>query len=75
MLLEHVPFKGEGLYNLNMVKKIEVSDSFLGLSINTRICQNEEKIEECTTKYYIDTLLKQCNCLPFNIRVEEKVLK
>ena len=70
-----VPFEGEGLYNLNMVKKIEVSDSFMGLSMDTRGCQNKEKLGECKTNYYIETLLKQCNCLPFNIRVEEKVGK
>ena len=72
--LEHASFNGEGIYNLNVVKKIEVSDSFLGLSMNDKGCQNEEIFGECTTNHYIDTLLKQCGCLPLNIRVEEKVL-
>ena len=59
---------------MNVLKEIEVTPYFLGLDQTTRFCQNEEMFESCTTRQYIDTLLEQCGCLPFNIRMSDKVL-
>ena len=67
-------FTGEGEYNLNALKEIEVTDSFLGLDQDVRECQNEEPFYNCTTRHYIDSLLRDCGCLPFNLRLSEKVL-
>ena len=72
--VEPVELSGEGEYNLNVLKEIEVTPYFLGLDQTTRFCQNEEMFESCTTRQYIDTLLEQCGCLPFNIRMSDKVL-
>ena len=36
---------GEGEYNLNVLKEIQVTDSYLELDQNTRGCQNKEKEE------------------------------
>ena len=58
---------GEGKYNLNAIKEIKVTDSYLGLDIEDRGCQNEEAVEECTTRQYIQNLRQKCGCLPFQI--------
>ena len=73
MLLEPVQLDGEGEYNLNVLKEIKVSDSFLGLDPEVRQCQNEEPFHNCTTRKHVDTFLMECNCLPFNIRVNKEV--
>ena len=68
-----VELSGEGKYNLNAIKEIKVTDSFLGLDMEDKGCQNEEPIEECTTRQYIDTVLHQCGCLPLKLTVTQKV--
>ena len=65
---------GEGEYNLNVLKQIKITDSYLGLDQNVRGCQNDISFTDCTTKQYIDTLLDQCGCLPLNIRLNDKVV-
>ena len=69
----HLKFGHE--YNLNNVKEIEVTDEFLNLDKIIKQCQNDESLEDCKTRKYIDTLLNQCNCLPFAIRNNKKVFE
>ena len=64
---------GGGEYNLNVLKEIDVTDSYLDLSEEVKGCQNEESFVNCTTRNFIDSLLGQCGCLPFDIRQTEKV--
>ena len=64
---------GEGKYNLNAIKEIKVTESYLGLDIEDRGCQNEEAVEECTTRQYIETLLHKCACLPLKIAIDRNV--
>ena len=64
---------GEGEYNLNVLKEIKVTDSFLGFDKDVRGCQNKEPFSNCTTRIYRNTILKECGCLPFNIRLFDKV--
>ena len=71
--LEPVELIGEGEYNLNDLKEIKVTDSYLGLDEHVRGCQNEKSFHNCTTKHYIDSILKECGCLPFDVRVSDKV--
>ena len=70
---EPVKLIGEGLYNLNVVKEIKVSTSYLGLDEKITGCRNEEPIEKCTTRKYIDSLLEQCGCFPFSIKTSRNV--
>ena len=65
---------GEGVYNLNELKVIEVTDSFLSMDQEDRKCQSNEPILNCTTKNYMEELIKQCGCLPFNIRLSDQVV-
>ena len=65
---------GEGVYNLNELKVIEVTDSFLSMDQEHRKCQSNEPILNCTTKNYMEELIKQCGCLPFNTRSSDKVV-
>ena len=73
LIAELVKLIGEGEYNLDALKEIKVTDSYLGLDQDVRGCQNEESLNNCKTKHYLKTLLEECDCLPFNIRQSEKV--
>ena len=64
---------GEGKYNLNAVKEIKVTESYLGLDESVKDCQTEESIENCMTWNFINSVLHQCECLPLSIRINSKV--
>ena len=68
-------FIGEGRfeYNLDALTDIEVTESFLTLDQDSRECQNEETYSNCTTRHYINAVLQKCGCLPFHMRLSEKV--
>ena len=66
---------GEGQYNLNVVKEVEVTDSYMGMNVGERGCQNHERYEECTTNHLVESLLSQCHCLPPNMRTLNKVIQ
>ena len=72
-VVESVKFIGEGEYNLNVLKEIKVTDSYLGLDQRERGCQNEEPPDTCTTRKYRKTILGKCGCLPVNIRLFNEV--
>ena len=42
LIPEQIELIGEGEYNLNVVKEIDVTDSYLAFDQNFRQCQNEE---------------------------------
>ena len=73
LIAELVKLIGEGEYNLDALKEIKVTDSYLGLDQDVRGCQNEESLNNCKTKHYLERILEKCDCLPFNIRLSEKV--
>ena len=75
LFLEPLKLYGEGEYNLNVVKEIRVTDSFLGLDKNDRGCQIDQSFENCTTNALVENILEHCGCLPFNIRQSDKVKK
>ena len=60
-------------YNLNNLKAVKVTDEFLKLDRGTIGCQNTKSIQDCKTKEYIDSLIKQCKCLPYSMIDVEKV--
>ena len=66
---------GEGEYNLNDLKETTTTHSFDGFDEEKKHCQHEESINDCTTRHYMEELLKDCGCLPFKIRSDEKVIK
>ena len=59
-------------YYINVLKEIEVTDSFLTMDKEIRECQ-DESFDDCTTRNYMNTLINECQCLPFQIRLMEKV--
>ena len=61
---------GEGEFNLDSLKEFKVTDSYLGLEKDARGCQNEEPMENCTTRHYNDKVLWECGCLPININMQ-----
>ena len=72
-IVEEVKLIGEGEYNLNDLKEIRVTDSYLGLDQDVRQCQNEEPMKNCTTRHHLKSMLDKCGCLPFNIKHLNKV--
>ena len=73
LIAEVVKLVGEGEYNLDSLKEIKVTDSYLGLDQEERGCQNEEAIDNCTSRQYHNTILGKCRCLPLNMRASHKV--
>ena len=67
LILVPLRLEGEGQYNINELKEIKVTESYLGLKQDVKGCQNYESIQNCSTRTYIDTLLKECGCLPFSV--------
>ena len=72
-VLEPVKLVGKGDYNLNNLKQIQVTQSYLGLDQEVRKCQNEESLDTCITNQYLDTVQKKCGCLPFQLRLKNQV--
>ena len=64
---------GEGAYNLNVLKEIKVTESYIGLDQEVTKCQSKESFYTCTTRNYIDAIVAQCKCLPLTVRVSDKV--
>ena len=64
----------EYTYNLNVVKEMKVTDSFLTLSKDVRQCQNDATFAECRTSRYFQALLAECKCLPFNLKLTNQVI-
>ena len=62
--LEPLKLYGSGKYNLNAIKEISVTSSYLGLSPSIRGCQNKESLEECTTELHKKSIMNKCKCLP-----------
>ena len=74
IITEQVNIIGEGEYNLNALKEIKVTDSFIRLNQDVRNCQFEEPFYNCTTRKHIETMKNKCGCLPFSSRLDNKVL-
>ena len=73
---EPLKLYGSGKYNLNAVKEISVTISYLGLNPRIRGCQNQESFEECTTNLYLKATIEKCKCLPSSLmNGAQKVIK
>ena len=73
LLTDPVEIFEEGQYNFLSLKEIVVTDSFMGLDRETKHCQNVEAYDDCKTKSYVENLRRECGCLPFALRLSEKV--
>ena len=60
-------------YNLNNIKVIEVTKHFLTLDQRITGCQNKMSSGDCKTLQFINTLLEQCECVPYSIKQEGQV--
>ena len=52
---------------MNVIKEVQVTDSFLGLDQSDRKCQDDEPYEDCVAESFIKAIAHKCNCLPFNL--------
>ena len=63
----------ENRYNLNVLKEITVSNSFLSIKKDVRKCQDVETFNECVTTKFLHDLKSKCKCLPLDLRLNMKV--
>ena len=70
---EQIELVGEGDFNMNVVKEVLATDSFLNMDIESRGCQNGEAFTTCATGNFIDSLISNCQCLPFHLRMSNEV--
>ena len=68
IFLAPITLYGEGAYAISAVKKIEVTDEYLGLDEDVRKCQNLEPFENCTTRQYLQAVQNECNCVLYPMR-------
>ena len=61
----------ENNYYFNVIKEVIVKDDFLDLDKNVRGCQ-KETYDDCTTTEYIDRIISNCGCLPFQIKLGDE---
>ena len=67
-ILEGVMLSTGFAYNILSVKEIEVTRSFLDLGKEVIKCSMEH-YENCVTRELIETILKNCKCLPLSINI------
>ena len=65
--LDPVKLSGEGEFDLNIIKEVDITDSFMGLPLSDRKCQNEENFVDCNTRHQLANILLNCGCLPMSI--------
>lgn len=65
--LDPVTLSGEGEFDLNIIREVEVTDSYMGLPLEDRDCQDEEDIVDCKTRHHQENVLDNCGCLPISI--------
>ena len=61
-------------FKIRDIKDIVAKDSFLTLDLDVRECQDDEVYDDCVTRNHLNTLTSNCHCLPFHLRLSEKVL-
>ena len=67
LISEPVELSGEGSYNLNVLKEIKVTDSYLDMEESVRGCSDLDTLEICKSKLFehtIKILQDNCSCLP-----------
>ena len=55
--------KGEGSYNINILKQIKVTKSFYTLNQEDRGCQGDKSIDDCLTREHLKYIKEKCGCL------------
>ena len=67
MLLDPITLNGEGAYNFNSIKQIDVSESFLSMDPDIIKCQTKESLNDCTTRFYLLEVKDKCHCIPYAV--------
>ena len=61
--IQEYPGQKTSLYTF---AQTSVTKDFLELDENIINCQNREPSDECKTRIYSDTILKECGCFPIS---------
>ena len=73
LIVEPALLIGEGEYNLNVLKEIKVTESFIGMDKKISECQTEDSFYNCETRHYLEAILAKCKCLPVTMRLSNEV--
>ena len=64
----------EKKHELNVIKEIAATNSFLSMDRKDIGCQ-EETFDECATRKYTNELINKCKCLPLQMMILTKEVK
>ena len=71
--LDPVTLQGEGEYNLDILKEIVPSDSFLRLQEDVKECQSLEPYDNCTLRTFIELMKEKCRCITLAMNLYDEV--
>ena len=55
--------------SISNIKEFKATEEYLGLDEMDRKCQNREPYENCTSRLYLEAIQKQCNCIPYALKI------
>ena len=58
---------GSGIYSLQAVKEVKVTEEFKSLNEDRKNCQTDETLEDCLETALWTKTKDECNCIPFEI--------
>jgi hypothetical protein len=65
--LDRFQGNGAGKYAMSSLKRITVTENFMGLPEHVKKCQ-KETFEQCHAKKYVYRVQSQCGCIPWALR-------
>ena len=59
---------GSGIYSLDSVKEVRITEDFKTLTESQKKCQTHETYEHCLTNQIRTKTIKNCDCIPFELQ-------
>ena len=66
--LEPVSIYGGGIYSLNSIKEIEVTDGFKSMTEDQKNCQTSKSYESCMDEHLRPKMRKNNHCIPYDLQ-------
>ena len=58
---------GSGVYSVDSVKEIKITDEFQNLDQGQKKCQSLHSFEQCVNNQLLGKIRKNCKCIPFEL--------
>ena len=59
---------GGGIYSLQSVKEIRVTEGFKSLTEDQKECQTSETYEQCLENLLMTKMEENCQCIPYELK-------